>query len=138
MQRPEFSDYKKILEEKARELSHNFSLDRFAVERTPEVTEEAQIMAELDTAILTGNQKMAMMAQISDALHRIAAGAYGECLQCGEAISARRLRALPWASLCIRCQEMSDAEDGAQQSSDRHTRSSFVQLATGDSVKHAA
>jgi DnaK suppressor protein len=42
---------------------------------------------------------------IDAALDRMAAGEFGACLACGEAISNRRLNAIPWAEYCIRCQE---------------------------------
>jgi DnaK suppressor protein len=44
------------------------------------------------------------------ALNRLREGVYGECQCCGNEISARRLRAVPWANLCITCQE--NAERG--------------------------
>ena len=43
--------------------------------------------------------------QIEAALERLAAGDYGVCLACGEAISPKRLTAIPWAEYCISCQE---------------------------------
>ena len=36
----------------------------------------------------------------------ISEGAFGECLNCGEEIQAKRLDAIPWAPHCIRCQEL--------------------------------
>ena len=42
---------------------------------------------------------------IDAALDRMAAGEFGICLTCGEPISIRRLKAIPWAEYCIRCQE---------------------------------
>ncbi|MCB2067449.1 MAG: TraR/DksA family transcriptional regulator [Erythrobacter sp.] len=43
------------------------------------------------------------IASTSRALDRIAAGDYGFCVQCGEAISEGRLEARPEAALCISC-----------------------------------
>jgi DnaK suppressor protein len=42
---------------------------------------------------------------IEKALQRIKAGRYGICLICAEAISPRRLEAIPWAECCIECQD---------------------------------
>ncbi len=42
---------------------------------------------------------------IDEALKRIEEGTYGDCLGCGKKISSPRLKALPYASLCIGCQE---------------------------------
>ena len=46
-----------------------------------------------------------MLAQVEDALKRIADGSYGICRGCGQLIDSARLRALPAASLCFPCQE---------------------------------
>lgn len=43
--------------------------------------------------------------QVSEALDRLDKGTYGRCIQCGAAISTRRLDALPWVTLCVDCQE---------------------------------
>lgn len=45
------------------------------------------------------------LAEIRAALLRIADGTFGVCEECGEAISAKRLAALPWAPFCTSCQE---------------------------------
>ena len=39
------------------------------------------------------------------ALSRLGEGAYGYCLECGEEIPERRLRALPFAIQCKDCEE---------------------------------
>ena len=44
-------------------------------------------------------------AQLGEAMERLAQGRYGECRDCGERITAARLRALPFAIRCISCQE---------------------------------
>jgi len=40
---------------------------------------------------------------IEDALHNIDAGRYGLCESCGKKIKNDRLKAIPWARLCITC-----------------------------------
>jgi DnaK suppressor protein len=39
------------------------------------------------------------------AIARFERGTYGECLECGETIAYKRLRARPEALLCLECQE---------------------------------
>ena len=43
---------------------------------------------------------------VDKALAKIAAGTYGICEKCGEPIPRERLRALPYAALCVRCKSM--------------------------------
>lgn len=47
---------------------------------------------------------------IQEALARIEDGTYGVCEGCGEAIGLERLKALPYARLCIDCKEKEEAE----------------------------
>ena len=54
------------------------------------------------------NRKAALLRQVTEALERIAGGKYGVCLACNEAISAKRLAALPWAPLCFECQQATE------------------------------
>ena len=42
---------------------------------------------------------------ITDALDRLEMDDYGGCEECGEKITEARLKAIPWALLCIDCQE---------------------------------
>ena len=49
------------------------------------------------------DQRRIMM--INRALDRIAQGTYGRCLICGKEIPEARLRAMPYALMCIKCKE---------------------------------
>jgi RNA polymerase-binding transcription factor DksA len=42
---------------------------------------------------------------IQEAIKKIDYGEYGECVRCGEDINEKPLVAVPWAAMCIRCQE---------------------------------
>ncbi|MGB8347800.1 MAG: TraR/DksA family transcriptional regulator [Ktedonobacteraceae bacterium] len=45
-----------------------------------------------------------LLDQVNAALQRIEQGTYGICENCGQPIYEKRLEALPWASLCLKCQ----------------------------------
>lgn len=49
--------------------------------------------------------------EIDEALKRIEEGTYGDCLSCGKKISTQRLKALPYASFCIDCQEKEEKKE---------------------------
>ena len=51
-----------------------------------------------------------MLADVADALKRIAGGTYGACRHCGEPIDSARLRALPTATRCYGCQSHRDQQ----------------------------
>ncbi len=44
------------------------------------------------------------LQDVDDALGRLDAGSHGDCADCGEAIAAARLTALPSVRLCAACQ----------------------------------
>lgn len=45
-----------------------------------------------------------LLSLIDTALAKIHAGTYGICDVCGVRIPAARLRAVPWATMCVSCQ----------------------------------
>ena len=46
---------------------------------------------------------------IEAALEKLSSGEYGFCESCGEPIHAKRLEAIPWATLCTSCQSLEEA-----------------------------
>ena len=46
--------------------------------------------------------------QVEQALRRLEAGAYGDCVECGEPIALQRLMVLPAARRCAACQSASE------------------------------
>ena len=53
------------------------------------------------------------LGDIADALARMADGSYGECIDCGQPISAERLFAQPTAKRCIADQEAWEKKHGS-------------------------
>lgn len=64
---------------------------------------------ELSMNIVSSEQEV--LYQIDDALKRIDDGSFGVCQQCNEAISMSRLKAVPYASLCIGCQRAKEQKN---------------------------
>lgn len=66
--------------------------------------EEAAVEREGDEVLEgLGAQDMGALRQVEAALERLAAGQYGICTRCGEAIAPARLEALPETPLCAPC-----------------------------------
>jgi len=63
---------------------------------------------EFSLSLATEEQKI--IYEIDDALKRVASGDYGICMGCEKSIPQKRLNALPYAKLCIKCQK--DRESG--------------------------
>jgi RNA polymerase-binding protein DksA len=49
-----------------------------------------------------------LQVQVDEAMGRLARGEYGLCMDCGAPIGMQRLRVLPFALRCLRCQERSE------------------------------
>lgn len=67
---------------------------------------DALFQAERNRALITHTRHL--LTQVDEALARIDAGTYGICTNCGRPIPVARLRALPYAALCIDCQAKSE------------------------------
>jgi DnaK suppressor protein len=61
---------------------------------------------ELDEGLGEGAQQT--LDQLDRALARLDDGTYGTCERCGKKIGEERLRARPWANLCIDDQRLAD------------------------------
>jgi RNA polymerase-binding protein DksA len=55
-------------------------------------------------------QSRRQLEQIEAALQRLDEGTYGKCASCGAPIAPSRLKVLPAALLCIKCQERQEAQ----------------------------
>jgi len=51
------------------------------------------------------NSERQLLKQVDEALSRIQDRRYGVCASCEDSLNLKRLQAVPWASLCIDCQE---------------------------------
>jgi DnaK suppressor protein len=61
-----------------------------------------------DELLQSAGRDSEQLAQVEDALRAIEAGTYGVCSECGEEIPQARLNAVPWATLCVKDQEIAD------------------------------
>jgi DnaK suppressor protein len=76
-----------------------------------ELVDRMQSMSRRDEAVTFLDRMTRTLASVDAALLAMQEGSYGTCAECGEPIAARRLQAIPWASHCIRCQEMLDRDN---------------------------
>lgn len=62
------------------------------------------------------------LAEVEAALRRIAQDRYGTCERCGNGIQVARLRALPWARLCLACLDRTSRRSGTLRATPGTTR----------------
>jgi len=73
--------------------------------------DEIQRTADREIAMTFMTQDWQTASLVSEALRRINTGEYGTCAKCDTEIGERRLKAIPWAKYCIRCQEVADRQN---------------------------
>src|SRR5271163_1486156 len=109
MTKSESTKYKSVLEAKQVELVHMLrNRDGIAIEKSPDALDEVQYATERELAIRSLDRDSNLLRNVRAALDRIGAGSFGVCLHCEEDISPKRLVAVPFAALCIVCQEIAD------------------------------
>lgn len=69
--------------------------------------EEAAVESENDE-VLEGiyTESSRELLQVNHALQRILQEEYGECEECGEEINPKRLKIMPYTTLCIKCAQL--------------------------------
>jgi len=72
--------------------------------------DQAQISHDEFVSLRMNGLDYRQLRLVEEALDRLTAGDYGICLACDEPIPEKRLRALPWAQYCVRCQDHAGLE----------------------------
>ncbi len=109
MLKAELERYRGLLKAKEVVLTRDLRYrEDIAIEKTPDVLEEGQLATLREMAIRNITRESELLRSVRAALGRMSEGTYGICAECGERIHPKRLEALPWAQLCVRCQTAAD------------------------------
>lgn len=73
--------------------------------------DEASINVQTSHQLRFRNRELFYLKKINQSLHRIEAGTYGLCEECGIEIGNDRLVARPTAEMCINCKEESELSE---------------------------
>jgi DnaK suppressor protein len=114
MTKPNFNINSIMIALKAKEADASRILqsrDAIIIEKSADELDEIEGAVAREIAIRNLDRESGLLREIRSALRRIDAGTLGMCLHCEEEISRRRLEAVPWARLCLRCQEAADRGD---------------------------
>ncbi len=100
---------RQILEAQLKEATSSKVLgDAIEIHRVADPADMTQEARERDVAVQIMDRESALVRRVRLAIDRTKDGSYGLCLQCEEEIAPKRLKAIPWAEMCIRCQERAD------------------------------
>jgi DnaK suppressor protein len=104
------SEFRRLLEVKYEELSATSSnRDGIVIEAVADDMDRMQAQMGRDLAIHSLDRTSMLLKNVRAALDRIEEDMYGVCLRCEEPIAENRLKAIPWASYCVDCQESIDS-----------------------------
>ena len=70
--------------------------------------ENASDAYDQDFAFMSMESEEELLRKVDRALIRVREGSYGECEECAQLINPERIEALPWATMCVRCQELEE------------------------------
>ena len=86
-----------------------------AVEKTEDEYDLATISQNRELLYDLHESDFQRLRSIEEALKAIDSGQYGECVRCGADIKEKRLMAVPWTAVCIRCQEETETEHASSR-----------------------
>jgi DnaK suppressor protein len=101
---------KKALEAKLREvLGASVAREDLQIEYLADPLDQIKSNTDREMALHNLDQKSRLVQDIKLALGAIEEGTYGVCANCEDPIPRRRLDAVPWARLCVPCQQEAEA-----------------------------
>lgn len=101
-----------LLNQKGSILNKTLEFKSVTVSQVDGVTDEAEVASRdssMNISIHLHERERLSLLQIEKSLSKIEEGTYGQCECCGDQIDVKRLKARPFATLCIDCME--DQED---------------------------
>lgn len=122
MTKVEQEKFQPILTAKRGELREALRASKDSIEIVTSADEMDQITNLAERDMSAGEIKRAneQLRLVNLALSRIAQGQFGTCPDCNQEINPKRLTAVPWATLCVSCQEKVD-EDEQEEDPDEDT-----------------
>jgi DnaK suppressor protein len=78
-------------------------------EATQDIADKAANSYTKEFLFSLSNTERELLQMLDDALVRIEGHRYGVCASCEEEMNLKRLEAVPWARLCISCQEKQES-----------------------------
>lgn len=107
---PEFDDMRTRLVEMQHLLTEKLEriVQNLTTEANTDWSEQAQERENDEVMDALGNEVRRELRQVNVALHRLEAGEYQYCTDCGEDIALERLHVVPFTEHCIKCASKRD------------------------------
>jgi DnaK suppressor protein len=107
------------IQDKLRSLRETLPADMAEVTDTEELSVH-DFVRDVELALM--EMKAETLVKIDEAMQRLEEGTYGTCASCGQEIAEARLRAVPFATLCVACQEQAESLEEEARAAERPSR----------------
>ncbi len=115
MNSQKMNEFKKLFEQQKQSIleAHALTAEEFKVSQDDLFDEMDLTSTELEQGmrIRLRNRQTLYLKKIDQALARIKAGSFGECMGCDEEIEIRRLEARPTTTHCVACKEEEERKE---------------------------
>ncbi len=114
MVQQEFDRLKQKLVQKKSELinlvqkSESYGREVESEEESKDYIDKASSSYAKEFLFRKSNSDRQLLQLVIEALERIDSEEYGDCMNCQEPVERKRLEAVPWAQLCLSCQELQE------------------------------
>jgi DnaK suppressor protein len=122
---------KEMLEDRRRDIHDRLRTLRETLPVQAEVKDAEEQSVEdfaQDVELALMEMKSETLSQIDEAIRRLEKGEYGSCAHCGREIAEARLKALPFATLCLECQENEEEARATVRTQEARSMSTFATL----------
>lgn len=110
-ERDRLTEELEALEEHTPEVEHQVGMD-LGGSYDEDFADVAGDTFEREKGFAIESSVQALLTQVEEALARLDEGTYGVCESCGRAIHPARLKAIPYAKLCIDCKSREERANG--------------------------
>jgi DnaK suppressor protein len=117
LRKDELLEVREILMEMKKEILQNLeerikSNDMSEQREIGDIFDDADLEQSREFNLLLSTRERQKLDQIDSALSKLDNGEYGYCEDCDEAIPVGRLRAMPFATLCVKCKSERESVEG--------------------------
>ena len=117
LRKDELLEIREILMEMKKEILQNLeerikSNDMSEQREIGDIFDDADLEQSREFNLLLSTRERQKLDQIESALSKLDNGEYGYCEDCDEAIPVGRLRAMPFATLCVKCKSERESVEG--------------------------
>ncbi len=117
LRKDELLEIREILIEMKTEILQNLeerikSNDMSEQREIGDIFDDADLEQSREFNLLLSTRERQKIDQIESALSKLDNGEYGYCEDCDETIPVGRLRAMPFATLCVKCKSQRESVEG--------------------------